>query len=171
MFVQSRLSVVGSFCRLQHNARRWHWSQRDTQLNHLQHWFIHDVAGCIWICTQLATVMAKMIRTLVFSATKNSFKSVISIFCCIGSVGNISLHFQTFIYPLIVIIQWDVCLITASAPHRDVIWSSSVCHKDMKKQNKLRQTRSRRTVSKTLRETSCKATELFKVLVTCAKMQ
>ncbi len=65
---------------------------------------------------------AKMIRTLVFSAAKNGFKSVISIFCCSVSVGNISLHFQTFILPLIVIIQWDFC-----APHRDLIWSSSVC--------------------------------------------
>ncbi len=93
------------------------------------------------------TVEAKMIKTLVFSAAKSGFKSVISIFCCIVSVGNTCLQFQTLIYPLTVIIQLYVCLITASAPHRDVIWSSSVCHKDMKKQNKLRQTRSRRTVS------------------------
>ncbi len=42
--------------------------------------------------------MAKIIRTLVFSPDTNSFKSVISIFCCIVSVGNISLHFQTFIW-------------------------------------------------------------------------
>ncbi len=32
-------------------------------------------------------------------------KSFISIFCCSVSVGNISLHFQTFIVPLIVIIH------------------------------------------------------------------
>ncbi len=42
-------------------------------------------------------------------------------------VGNIRLHFQTFILPWIVIIQWYFCLTTASAPHRDLIWSSSVC--------------------------------------------
>ncbi len=51
------------------------------------------------------TVVAKIISTLVFSPTKNGFKSVISIFCCSVSVGNISLHFQTFIVSLIVIIQ------------------------------------------------------------------
>ncbi len=53
-------------------------------------------------------MVAKMIRTLVFSPAKNVF-SVISIFCCSVSVGNISSHFQTFILPLIVIIQWDFC--------------------------------------------------------------
>uniref|UniRef100_A0A672RDK9 Protein Red-like n=1 Tax=Sinocyclocheilus grahami TaxID=75366 RepID=A0A672RDK9_SINGR len=47
------------------------------------------------------TVVAKMIRTVVFSADKNGFKSVISMFCCSVSVGNISSHFQTFIVPLI----------------------------------------------------------------------
>ncbi len=46
---------------------------------------------------------------------KNGFKSGISIFCCSVSVSNISLRFQTFILPLIVI-QWDFC-----APHRDLI--------------------------------------------------
>ncbi len=51
------------------------------------------------------TVMAKIIRTLVISPAKNGFKVVISIFCCSVSVGNISLHFQTFILALIVIIQ------------------------------------------------------------------
>ncbi len=70
-------------------------------------------------------MVAKMIRTLVFSAAKNYFKSVISVFCCSVSVGNISLHFQTFILPLIVVIQWEFCLTTASAPHRDLFWSSS----------------------------------------------
>ncbi len=59
--------------------------------------------------------MAKIIRTLVFSPAKNGFK-----------LGNISLCFQTFFLPLIVIIQWDFCLTTASASHRDLIWSS-VC--------------------------------------------
>ncbi len=62
-----------------------------------------------------------MITTLVFSAAKNGFKSVISIFCCSVSVGNIryikyQIYFQTFILPLSVIIQWDFC-----APHRDLI--------------------------------------------------
>ncbi len=42
-------------------------------------------------------------RTLVFQQLKSGFESVISIFCCSVSVGNISLHFQTFILPLIVI--------------------------------------------------------------------
>ncbi len=62
------------------------------------------------IHTYIHAVVAKVIRTLVFSAAKNGFKSVISIFCWIVSVGNISLHFQTFILPLIVIIQWHFCL-------------------------------------------------------------
>ncbi len=48
------------------------------------------------------TVVAKIIRTLV---AKKKIKSVISIFCCSVSVGNISLHFQTFVLPLIVLIQ------------------------------------------------------------------
>ncbi len=35
------------------------------------------------------------------------------------SVGNIrNVHFQTFILPLIVIIEWGFCLTTASAPQR-----------------------------------------------------
>ncbi len=40
-------------------------------------------------------------------------QSFLSFVCCSVSVGNISLHFQTFILPLIVIIQWDFW-----APHR-----------------------------------------------------
>ncbi len=64
------------------------------------------------------SVVAKMIRTLVCSPAKKCFKSIISIFCCSVSVGNISLYFQTLILPLIVIIQWDFCLTTASAPQR-----------------------------------------------------
>ncbi len=82
-----------------------------------------DMAFIYTVCSY--TVVANMIITLVFSAAKNFFKSVVSIFCCSVSVGNISLHFQTFIWPLIVIIQF--CLTIASAPHRDLIWSSSVC--------------------------------------------
>ncbi len=53
--------------------------------------------------TYTYTVVAKIIRTLVFSPAKNGFKSVISIFCCSVSVGNISLHFQTEMLLLIVI--------------------------------------------------------------------
>ncbi len=60
------------------------------------------------------TVLCKSLRPLVFSpAKKKGFKSVISIFCCNVSVGIISLHFQTLILPLIVIIQWDFCLTAA----------------------------------------------------------
>ncbi len=81
------------------------------------------------------TVAAKIIRTLVFSSAKNGFKSVISIFCCSVPVANISLHSQTFIWPFIVIIQSDLCLTTASAPHRD--HHHPVC---LEWQNKLTQT-------------------------------
>ncbi len=69
----------------------------------------------------ILTVVAKIIRTLVFSPAKNGFKSVISIFCCSASVANISLHFQTFILPLNVIIQWDFCLHKES--DNSQIWS------------------------------------------------
>ncbi len=65
----------------------------------------HFYSIIIIILTLLYTVVAKIITTLVFSAAKNGFKSVISIFCCSVSVENISLHFQTFILLLIVIIQ------------------------------------------------------------------
>ncbi len=54
-------------------------------------------------CTH--TLLCNSLRPLVFSPTKNGFKSVISIFCCSVSVGNNSLHFQTLFLPLIVIIQ------------------------------------------------------------------
>ncbi len=63
-----------------------------------------------FIKKNIYTVVAKIIRTLVFSPAKNGFKSIISIFCCSVSEGNISLHFQTLILPLIVIIQWDFLL-------------------------------------------------------------
>ncbi len=61
------------------------------------------------------------------------------------SVVNISLHFQTFILLLIVIIQWDFCLhkesdnSQCSTQRSDLIIFQSVWN-DMKKQNKLRQT-------------------------------
>ncbi len=64
-----------------------------------------------------------------------------SIFCCSVSVENISLHFQTFILSLIVIMQWDFC-----APHRDLIWSSSVCL-EWHEETEQTETKSRRTVS------------------------
>ncbi len=107
----------------------------------------------------ILTVVAKIIRTLVFSPAKNGFKSVISIFCCSASVANISLHFQTFILPLNVIIQWDFCLHKES--DNSQIWShhQSVWN-DMKKQNKLRQTKSRRTVAtspRCFKKPTCKA--------------
>ncbi len=57
---------------------------------------------CVCVCVCVC-VVAKIIRTLVFSPAKNGFKSVISIFCFSVAVGNISLHFQTFILPLIII--------------------------------------------------------------------
>ncbi len=123
------------------------------------------------------TVVVKIIRTLVFSPAKN-LKSVISIFCCSVSVGNISLHFQTFILPLIVIIQWDFCLhkesdnSQCSTQRSDLIIIQSVWN-DMKKQNKLRQTQSRRTVAtspRCFKKPTCKATVLLKVLGTCVKM-
>ncbi len=94
-------------------------------------WLLLQIYPCylrLVLCSRVTyTVVAKIIRTVVFSAAKNGFKSVISMFCCSVSVGNISLHIQTFILPLFVRIQWDFCLATASAPHRDLIWSSSVC--------------------------------------------
>ncbi len=59
-----------------------------------------------------------MIRTLVF---KNVLKSVISILCCRVSVGQISLHLQTFILPTMkLLIRGHFCLTAASAPHRDL---------------------------------------------------
>ncbi len=50
-----------------------------------------------------------MIKTQVFSRAKHGVKSVISIFCCSVSEGNIRLHFQTLIWSLIIIIQSDFC--------------------------------------------------------------
>ncbi len=117
-------------------------------------------------------MVARIIRTLVFSPAKNGFKSVISIFCCSVSVENISLHFQTFILPLIVIIQWDfVCTRSLSTQRSDLIIIQSVWN-DMKKQNKLRQTKSRRTVAtspRCFKRPTCKDTILLKVLGTCVK--
>ncbi len=62
------------------------------------------------------------------------------------SLENISLHFQTFILPLIVIIQWMSDNSQCSTQRSDLIIIQSVWN-DMKKQNKLRQTKSRRTVA------------------------
>ncbi len=87
---------------------------------------------------------AKIIRTLVFSPAKNGFKSVISFFCCSVSVWNISLHFQTDIFEIFVWQQPELHTEIWSDHHQSV-WN------DMKKQNKLRQTKSRRTVSTSAR--------------------
>ncbi len=57
-----------------------------------------SVHTCLMLKQHKSTVVDKMIRTIVFSAAKNAFKSVISIFCCSVSVGNISFHFQTLIF-------------------------------------------------------------------------
>ncbi len=74
-------------------------------------------------------VLCKSLRPLVFSPTKKISFNPLFLFCCSVSVGNISLHFQTHILPLIVIIQWDFCFHkesdNSSAPHRDLISSSS----------------------------------------------
>ncbi len=83
---------------------------------------------------------AKMIRTLNF----HPLKMILSqLFLCV-SVGNISLHFQTFILPLIVIIQCEFCLHKESdnnsTQRSDLTIIQSVWN-DMKKQNKLRQTK------------------------------
>ncbi len=78
-----------------------------------------------------------MMYTVVVKIIRTQFKSVIYIFCCTVSVGNISLH---YILPLILLlISWS-------------IWS------DMKKQNKLR-LNPEELCLKTLQETSCKAPE------------
>ncbi len=84
-----------------------------------------------------------MIRTLVFSPAKKWFLVNYYYLYCSVSEGNISLHFQTFILPLIVIIESD-----NSQLRSDLIIIQSVWN-DMNKPNKLRQTKSRRTVSMT----------------------
>ncbi len=129
----------------------------------------------IYIYIHHNTVVAKIIRTLVFWPVKISFKSVISIFCCSVSVGNISLHFQALILPLIVIIQWYFCLhkesdnSQCSTQRSDLIIIQSVWN-DMKKQNKQRQTQSRRTVATSPRcfnRPTCKAT--WKTIFKCTE--
>ncbi len=93
-----------------------------------------------------------MIRTLVFPAAKHGFKSVISIFCCSVSVGNISLHSQTLILPLIVIMEWYFW-----APHRDLIW---VCLERHEKTDSIQ----KNNVSKILQETSLQSYSTVKSL-------
>jgi len=109
---------------------------------------------------------AKVLGMSVFSPPKKGFKPVIYIFCCRVSVGNISSHFQTFILPLILIIQWYFCMHKESDNSRcstlrsDLHIIKSVCDY-MKKQMKLRHTKSRRTVAvspRRLKKPSCKAT-------------
>ncbi len=80
------------------------WNLKLTMENSL--YFAELFIGYIYI----HTVVAKIVTTLVFSPAKHGFKSVIIIFCCSVSVENISLHFQTFILPFILILQWDFCL-------------------------------------------------------------
>ncbi len=86
-------------------------------------------------------------------------------FYCSVSVENIGLRFQTLILPLIIIIQWDFCLHKESdnsqhsTQRSDLIIIQSVWN-DMKKQNKLRQTKSRRTVAtspRCFKKPTCKA--------------
>ncbi len=119
-----------------------------------------SVHTCFMLKQHKSTVVDKMIRTIVFSAAKNAFKSVISIFCCSVSVGNISFHFQTLILSLIVIIQWFLF-----DPHRDLIIIQSVWN-DMKIQNKLRRVNPeelwRTTSPRCVKKPSCKATVLLK---------
>ncbi len=78
----------------------------------------------VWAEETWCTAVGKMIITLVFSAAKNDLKSVISIFCYSVSVS-----------------VYHVC-----APHRDLIWSSSVCLESHEKTEQT-ETKSRRTVS------------------------
>ncbi len=69
-------------------------------------------------------------------------------------VGDTSLHFQTLILLLIVIIQWDFCLRTASAPHRDlIIISLSEWHEETKQTETDSIQKNCGNVSKTLQET------------------
>ncbi len=101
------------------------------------------VRACVCVCVYKFTlVVDKIIRTLVFSPAKQYFKSVISIFCC--GVGNTSFEI-TFILPLIEIIHWDCCLLKESenshCSTQRPLWNHT------KKQSKLRQTKSWRTVA------------------------
>ncbi len=107
--------------------------------------------------------LASLERLKSSKLSKNGFKSVI--FYCSVSIGNISLLLQTFILPLIVIIQWDFCLhkesdnSQCSTQRSDLIIIQFVWN-DMKKQNKLRQTKARRTVAmspRCFKKPTCKA--------------
>ncbi len=80
-------------CLYPHSQKRavWIWPKISiTTSLHLKMFFV---------CKMLDyNLVNKMIRTLELSPAKNDFKSVISIFCFSVSVGNISFHFQTFIF-------------------------------------------------------------------------
>ncbi len=113
-------------------------------------------------------IAINLLTTLMYVCTTifTSYIFVISIFCCSVSVGNIRLHFQTFILPLIVIIQWDFSLHKesdnrqCSTQRSDLIIIQSVWN-NKKKQNKLRQTKPRRTVAtspRCFKKPTCKAT-------------
>ncbi len=109
------------------DTHRWTCDPTDTETLELNN-----------IC-RILTAEAKMIITLVFSAAKNGFKSVISIFCCCVSVGNIHLAINCNNPEM-----WS--------DHHQSVWSH------MKKQNKLR-LNPEELCLKTLQETSCKAPE------------
>lgn len=96
--------------------------------------------------------MAKIITTLVFSPGKNGSESSFAIV----PVGNISVHFQTLILPLIVIIQQD-----NESDNIQSLWN------DMNKHNKLRQTKSRQHLQDASRDLPAK---LLKILGTCVKI-
>ncbi len=125
-------------CLYPHSQKRavWIWPKTSiTTSLHLKLFFV---------CKMLDyNLVDKMIRTLEFSPAKNGFKSVISIFCCSVSVGNISFHFQT-------------CIFVINCNNPVNVWQQPVLHTEMWlssslsgmtwRNNKLRQTKSRRTV-------------------------
>ncbi len=74
----------------------------------------HIFSNCIYSGNQ---------NTTIYTSKKKKVLSQLFLYLAL-TVGYISLHFQKFILPLIVIIQWYFCLTTASAPHRNLIWST-----------------------------------------------
>ncbi len=110
IFVYLCTQISGYMCRVYLDI--FLFSKTNTITNYIfffrnNNLFIYPIIMQIFM-VYIYRVVAKIIQTLVFSAARTVFKSVISIFCCSVSGGNISLHIQTFILPLIVIIQWDV---------------------------------------------------------------
>ncbi len=120
-------------------------------------WIISiSVCVCVCVCVCVRACVRACMRVCVRVCVRECVRArarvcvcvcmCVSVCVCVHSC--IRLHFQTLILPLIVIIQWDLIAqgVTASAPHRDLIWSSSSLS-DTKKQSKLRQTKSRRNVA------------------------